>query len=101
MSFRKKHDQSVTWKRWRDRHRDELAAAGVPDWIYSEKRRWLFFLQEDGRDWESGFDVEMLSGSQASRLLTCLERELAASELSSCGVVLRGRKMAIADRPTP
>ena len=67
MSFHQDKDRSQAWKKWLERHRDELTAAGLPDWEYADEMRWLHFLEEGGLDWETGWRVEMLSPQQAER----------------------------------
>ena len=89
MSFRRNNDRSRRWKSWVDQHRDELTAAGLPDWLYTDEIRWWSFLEEGGLDWETKFRVEMLLPVQAKVLHSLISREFPPSSYQCCLRALR------------
>jgi hypothetical protein len=84
MSFRRDKEQSRSWQQWINRCRNDLVAAGLPDWVYDDHLRWLCFLQEGGVDIESGWRVEMLSPTQAERFRSFLIGEYGADVDRCC-----------------
>lgn len=54
--------------------REDLLAAGVPDWIFADEMRWLGLL-EHGYDHESGWSPTMLDLDKAGNLHAFIHRE--------------------------
>jgi hypothetical protein len=84
MSFRQNNERPRHWQRWLARHRESLAEAGIPDWVYIDEMRWFRFLGEGGLDYETGWRVEMLSALQAERFRSFLIREFREDDYLSC-----------------
>jgi hypothetical protein len=70
LSFRQsnKFDEQL----WRNNHRDENLASGVPADIFNDARRWSFLLQEDW-DFKTKWSSSSLSDAEAIRLLSILD----------------------------
>jgi hypothetical protein len=66
MAFRRDKARFRAWQIWLAKHHNVLIEIGLPDWIYSEERRWICFLQEGG-DLETRWGVDMLSLQQAKQ----------------------------------
>jgi hypothetical protein len=75
VAFRRDGKAARGWDEWLDRHRDALVRCGIPEFLYGEERRWLRFLEEDGWDGETGWQVEMLAPQQAVHLKDFIIRE--------------------------
>ena len=65
MAFRRDR-RSRSWQDWRDLHRDVLIRCSLPEFVFAEQARWLRFIEHDGWDHETGWNVEMLSSSDAA-----------------------------------
>jgi hypothetical protein len=52
-----------------------LVRCNVADFLYAEERRWVRLLEEDGRDAETGWQVEAMTPQQAGRLQGFVIRE--------------------------
>ena len=57
---------------WRRNSKDELVAAGVPDFIVDDENRWNYLLLH-GDDPESGWRPEWITTAQAVALLRLLD----------------------------
>jgi hypothetical protein len=75
MSFGHDGQATRSWRSWLDKHRGELLKSGVPDFLYSERWRWIRLLEEDGWDPITGWKVEMLPADQAVFLHAFIVRE--------------------------
>ena len=84
MAFRRDSERLLNWRRWLDKHRDILVALGLPDFVYGNERRWTCFLQEGGIDWESRWDVSMLTPNQAERFFDFVLREYGPDQHRCC-----------------
>ena len=74
MPFRRDSSRHFAWKKWAADHREDLLAAGVPDWILTDELKWLRFLEE-GYDHESGWSPRMLDLDKARNLHAFIRRE--------------------------
>ena len=70
MSFRQHNKHPDTT--WRRSSRAELLAAGLPDLVIDDERRWNYMLLH-GYDHESGWSPEWISEPQAAALLRLLQ----------------------------
>ena len=84
MAFRRDSARSLRWQQWLAKHKNALEAMGLPDWIYTDERRWTCFLGEGGIDWESRWSVEMLSPQQAKRLRDFIIVEYGSEQHKCC-----------------
>ncbi len=87
-AFRRDSNSAHAWSSWSSSHQDELAASGVPSFVFETERRWWYFL-EHGDDFESEWNVGFLSAEQASTLVSFLRREYPNEEAWCCIGVLR------------
>ena len=103
MSFRQHNKNPGT--SWRKTRRAELLAAGMPDFLIDDERRWNYVLLHGDDELESGWSPSQITREQAADLLRLLqshhesrvgldlfralekkidERHLQASPLSRC-----------------
>lgn len=99
MAFRRDGARSQVWKQWLTNHQDALVAIGLPDWIYTDERRWTCFLQEGGLDWESGWGVKMLSPTQAKQFRDFVVAEYGSEQHKCCLGELQ-KRIAVSDGGT-
>jgi len=66
-SFRRNNDKSLAWNRWLQAHRDRLVEWGVPADLWSDERRWFYFV-EHSYDYVSGWKPAMLAEHQRAAL---------------------------------
>jgi len=73
MSFRQvnKSTEAV----WRKRHREHLVAAGLPDFLIDDERRWTYVLLHGDDELESGWTPAGITKPQAVELLRMLEEQ--------------------------
>jgi hypothetical protein len=74
MGYRKPSNECQDWKRWLENHRTDLLNAGLPDFLWESKLRWLSFIEE-GYDHETGWKPELLLPEQRKSLRDFVERE--------------------------
>jgi hypothetical protein len=74
MSFKHDGKKSYQWQNWVATHRRELCEGGVPDAVLKTEYHWIRFLEE-GCDYASGWNSEMLSLSQTQTLHAFIYRE--------------------------
>jgi hypothetical protein len=79
------------WRTWLARHRAELAACGLPDWLYTDEVRWRDFLDADGVDEETGWRIDSLAAPQAASLRGFILREYGPKRYWSCLQALASR----------
>ena len=71
MSFRRKRDE---WDDFISRHADAIQACGVPDYVLSDRMRFLVFLDHGYDEWgwaennHAFFDSQFLTDSQIAAL---------------------------------
>ena len=70
MAFRQHNKNPDTV--WRRNSRGELLAAGLPDFVVDNERRWTYVLLH-GDDLESGWSPEWITREQAADLLRLLQ----------------------------
>jgi hypothetical protein len=70
MSFRQHNKNADT--AWRRSSRPELLAAGLPDFVVDDERRWTYVLLH-GDDLQSGWSPEWITKEQAADLLRLLQ----------------------------
>ncbi len=71
MSFRQHNkNPDITWRRTR---RAELLAAGVPDFLIDDERRWTYIILHGDDELESGWSPSWITREQAVSLLRLLE----------------------------
>ena len=70
MSFRQHNKNPDT--AWRRSFRQELLAAGLPDFVVDDERRWIYVLLH-GDDLESGWSPDWITKKQAADLLRLLQ----------------------------
>jgi hypothetical protein len=80
VAFRRDGQSARSWSLWIDRHRDALERSGVPDFVYTDKRHWVFLLEHNGWDADTGWRVEMLAPQQAAQLHEFIVREYGRDE---------------------
>jgi len=73
MSFRQANKDSETM--WRKRRREELLAAGVPDFLIDDERRWTYVPLHGDDELESGWTPAWITKPQAVDLLRMLKRQ--------------------------
>ena len=73
MSFRQSNKSSEA--AWRKKHRDELLAAGVPDFVVDDGRRWTYVLLHGDEELESGWSPARITKTQAIELLRMLQQQ--------------------------
>lgn len=73
MSFRQvnKSPEAV----WRKRHREQLLAAGLPDFLIDDERRWTYVLLHGDDELESGWTPAGITKRQAAELLRMLQEQ--------------------------
>lgn len=71
-----KHDGTASqeWKKWLRQHSAALTSTGVPSEIYSDRLRWIRFLEE-GADYKRRFFVKELNRSEAAALYKFIQKE--------------------------
>ena len=69
MTFRQHNKNTDT--AWRTRSRPLLLAAGLPDFLIDDERRWTYVLLH-GNDLESGWSPSWITKEQATDLLHLL-----------------------------
>jgi hypothetical protein len=74
MTFRNDSADREGWRDWTREHRDELISTGVPIEIYSDRIRWIRFLEE-GADYQKGFFTSQLNRVDAAALFQLIRRE--------------------------
>src|SRR5262245_40360325 len=79
MSYRHDGTASHEWKKWVQQHSNALTSTGVPSAVYSDRLRWIRFLEE-GADYERGFFVQQLNRSEATALYEFVQRQYGDSE---------------------
>lgn len=60
---------------WRKRHREQLLAAGLPDFLIDDERRWTYLLLHGDDELESGWTPEGITKPQAVELLRMLQEQ--------------------------
>jgi len=71
MSFRQHNkDLDVVWRK---RSRPMLIAAGLPDYLVDDERRWNYVLLHGDDELESGWSPHAISRQQAEDMLSLLE----------------------------
>lgn len=73
MSFRQSNKSAEA--AWRKNHREALLAAGVPDFVVDDERRWTYVLLHGDDELESGWTPAGITKSQASELLRMLQQQ--------------------------
>ncbi len=101
MAFRRDSDRSLRWQQWLSQHRNALVAIGLPDWIFTDERRWICFLQEGGIDWESRWKIEMLSPQQAKLFFDFMVSDYGSQEHKTCLLALEQRAAILFDGERP
>ncbi len=71
MSFRQVNKSPE--KVWRKRRRQQLLAAGLPDFLIDDERRWTYVLLHGGDELESGWTPAGITKQQAVELLRMLQ----------------------------
>jgi len=71
MSFRQHNKNSDTV--WRKAHRADLLAAGMPDFLLDEERRWTYVLLHGDDELESGWNTSWITREQAAKILCLLQ----------------------------
>jgi hypothetical protein len=73
MSFRQvnKSPEAV----WRKGHREQLLAAGLPDFLIDDERRWTYVLLHGDDELESGWTPAGITKPQAAELLRMLQEQ--------------------------
>jgi hypothetical protein len=74
MGYRKQSNEQHSWKQWLAKSRADLINAGLPDFLWAERLRWLHFV-EHGYDHQTGWKPEMLAPVQLEALRKFIERE--------------------------
>jgi hypothetical protein len=85
VAFRRDGEAARSWSLWLDRHHEGLLRCGIPDFLYTEERRWVQFLEADGWDSKSGWRIQMLTPQQAGHLRDLVIREYGSN--SSRGLI--------------
>ena len=75
MSFKYDGKKSHRWHQWLRVHGKELTAGGVPDSVLKTELDWLRFLDDDFRDYVTGWNYTFLSLDQARVLYAFVKRE--------------------------
>jgi hypothetical protein len=73
MSFRQVNKSPETV--WRRRHREQLLAAGLPDFLIDDERRWTYVLLHGDDELESGWTPAGITKLQAAELLRMLQEQ--------------------------
>ncbi|OAI56036.1 hypothetical protein AYO49_04905 [Verrucomicrobiaceae bacterium SCGC AG-212-N21] len=71
MSFRQRNKSPDT--AWRRTRRPELLAAGLPDFVIDDERRWTYVLLHGDDELESGWSPAWIAPEQAAALLRLLQ----------------------------
>jgi len=71
MSFRQHNKNPDT--SWRKTRRAELLAAGMPDFLIDDERRWNYVLLHGDDELESGWSPSQITREQAADLLRLLQ----------------------------
>ena len=58
---------------WRKKHREQLLAAGLPDFLIDDERRWTYVLLHGDDELESGWTPAGITELQAAELLRMLQ----------------------------
>jgi hypothetical protein len=80
MGFRRDKEAARNWTTWLLRNRDDFLAAGVPDFVLNDEKRFHRFCGE-GFDAESGFGTKLLTPEQRQLLRIFLIREFCECRL--------------------
>jgi hypothetical protein len=80
MGYRRDSDGQRAWQAWIDQHRNDLLRCSLPEFVFSDDQRWFRFVEHDGWDQETGWNVTMLSPDQASALYDFLMSEYGSDE---------------------
>ncbi len=80
MGFRQDKQHRRDWKQWVSEHREELLRTGVPEEVFSDEVRWLRLLEKGGDDHQSGWNVDVISDAESSRLYRFLREHYRNSE---------------------
>ena len=71
MSFRQHNKNPDT--SWRKTHRVQLLAAGMPDFLIDDERRWTYVLLHGDDELESGWSLSRITPEQAADMLRLLQ----------------------------
>jgi hypothetical protein len=75
MAFQQKNKNTDT--SWRRAHRVELLAAGMPDFLIDDERRWNYVLLHGDDELESGWSPLWITKEQAADMLRLLQAHFA------------------------
>jgi hypothetical protein len=87
--FGRDRQAARSWSLWLDRHREELVRCGIADFLYSDERRWIRFLEADGWDAETAWRVDMLTPQQPGDLRDLVIRNYGPDSYRGLTRVLR------------
>jgi hypothetical protein len=71
MSFRQQNKNPDTT--WRKAHRAELLAAGMPDFLIDDERRWNYVLLHGDDELVSGWNPSWITSGQAEDMIRLLQ----------------------------
>jgi hypothetical protein len=71
MSFRQHNKDADT--AWRRRTRAALIAAGLPDVVAEDERRWNYVLHHGADEFETGWSPRWITTRQAANMLSLLQ----------------------------
>jgi len=71
MSFRQHNKNTDT--AWRRVHRADLLAAGMPDFLVDDDRRWNYVLLHGDDELESGWSPSWITSDQAADMIRLLQ----------------------------
>ena len=79
MSFRRDKVKALHWRKWLQKHRDELLACGIPHIVLEDQLHWHYFL-EHGYFTPVGsaepiINVDRMRRAYAERLCLFLEQD--------------------------
>lgn len=77
MSFKQKNKDND--RLWRKQMREELMAAGLPDLVIDDDRKWNYVLLHGDDELESGWNLSWIDNPQAEKLLSLLRTQFGAS----------------------
>jgi hypothetical protein len=80
MSYRRKSEAALRWRKWRLRNRAAIEIAGIPEKVLKDELTWLVFLEHG---WFDKFNVDSLSTEQKQALYDWLATELSETEKQS------------------
>jgi hypothetical protein len=70
LSFRQKNKSGENL--WRNNHRQELLAAGLPEMVVDNERCWNYMILHGDDVYQSGWQPTMINKEQATQLLQLL-----------------------------